>query len=167
MSKLAGATSDHVLPLQKIEMSFSDFRDKDAKVALLCDRRTRQVVSMTVDCRGKSVVIPEEELAGISDIQINSLHLKIGAYYDGKMYHYVEALFGEPLKRSKDGFRKVWFMIHEEYVERKVFIYVQIGPKSFRLTPLSKKERGKPETKSEQSSAWRQLSLERREAARN
>lgn len=150
----AVAGFDWVGDLHKVSFSFVDNAKRPALVILTYKasnyfhpepRPEKVVTSIEVVYQGRTIVIPEEELEGISKIQLDSIAFRSGNYRDGSPYCYIETLFGSPMKESQDGFQRVWFLMEEDYKSRRTIANL---PGFFKTTAT--KEKGKPEKKSEQ-----------------
>lgn len=150
----AFASSDWFGDLHKVSFSFVDNAKKPAVVILTYKasnyfepepRPEKIVTSIQVVYQGRTIVIPEQELEGISKIQLDSIAFRNGIHQDGSPYCYIEALFGPPMKESQDGFQRVWFLMQEDYKSRRTIANL---PGFFKTTAT--KEKGKPEKKSEQ-----------------
>lgn len=150
----AVASSDWFGDLHKVSFSFVDNTKKPAVVTLTYrasnyfepePRPEKIVTSIQVVYRGRTIVIPGEELEGISKIQLNSIAFRNGVDQDGSPYCYIETLFGPPMKESEDGYQRVWFLMQDEYKSRRIIANLA---GFFKATAT--KEKGKPEKKSEQ-----------------
>ena len=153
----AHASSDWFGDLRSVTFSFVDNSKRRADVTLIykesnyfepAPRPEKVVTSIQVIYRGRTIVIPEEELEGISKIQLGTIAFRNGVYQDGTPYCYIEALFGPPMKDSEDGFERVWFVMQEEYKRRDTIANL---PHFFKTTSV--KEKGKSIKKSEQGGA--------------
>ncbi len=152
----AVASSDWFGDLRKVSFSFVDNAKKPAVVTLTYKasnyfepepRPEKIVTSIQVVYQGRTIVIPEEELEGISKIQLDTIAFRNGFYQEsGAPYCYIECLFGPPMKESKDGFQRVWFLMQDDYKRRDIIANL---PGFFKTTAV--KEKGKPEKKSEQA----------------
>jgi len=149
------ASSDWFGDLRRVTFSFIDHAERPAEVTLTLkasnyfepEPRPEKIVnSIQVVYCGRTIVIPEEELEGISKIQMDTIAFREGAYEDGSPYCYIEALFGPPMKESQDGYERVWFVIREDYQRRDTIANL---PHSFKTTSV--KEKGKPVKRREQA----------------
>lgn len=150
----AVASADWFGDLRKVSFSFVDNAKRPAVVTLNYKasnyfdpepRPEKIVTSIHVVYQGRTIVIPEEELEGISEIQLDSIAFRNGVYQDGSEYCYIETLFGLPMKESQDGFQRVWFLMQEDYKSRRTIANL---PGFFKTTAV--KVKGGPEKKSEQ-----------------
>jgi hypothetical protein len=151
----AHASADWFGDLRRVSFSFVDNGKNAVEVTLKYKisnyfdpepRPEKIVTSIQVVYLGKTIVIPAEELEGISKIQLDSIAFRNGTYQGGSPYCYIECLFGPPMKESEDGYQRVWFLMQDEYKSRRTIANL---PGFFKTTAV--KEKGKPEKKSEQA----------------
>lgn len=147
-------TSDAVAEISKIHLTITDhFSKEPAGITIECSPNQmgeKTIVSITVNWRGSTVTIPKEELDGLDKLQVDTMKLCYGMYQDGRKYFYIDTFFGDHEKTAKGGFKQVWLLMQgNKFIERKTFITLQTGPKSYHFKQLTQKFKGEAATNNE------------------